>query len=464
MESLSNDEAWMREALAQARAAAEAGEVPVGAVVVHNGVVVGRGGNAPVGSLDPTAHAEINALRDAAKNLGNYRLDGCTLYVTLEPCAMCSGAALHARVARVVYGAAEPKTGAAGSVLDLFSEPKLNHQTQVVRGVLAQECSALLAQFFQQRRRQNQAAAKAAHPLRDDALRTPDARFSGLPDYPWTPRYASDWPGLQGLRLHYLDEGPEDAPLTWLCLHGDPTWSYLYRHMLPVFLAAGHRVVVPDLIGFGKSDKPKKTGFHHLAAHRQTLLDLLRERDLQRTVLVVQGGAGPLGLSLPMAAPQRFAGALLMNTWLDSGALAQRQGWRDWRAFNARKPLYGVGRLLARACPGLSTEEALAYDAPFPDAGHRAALRAFASMGAPCATEDAAQVRAAQGFWRDDWRGRALAFAGTQDPVLELPAMQALAQGIRGCAPLRVLPDCGHFVPEHSADVALQAVEYFSPS
>ncbi|MNZ55427.1 Haloalkane dehalogenase [compost metagenome] len=461
MEPLSNDEAWMREALAQARAAAEAGEVPVGAVVVHNGVVVGRGGNAPVGSQDPTAHAEVNALRDAAKTLGNYRLDGCTLYVTLEPCAMCSGAALHARVARVVYGAAEPKTGAAGSVLDLFAESRLNHHTQVARGVLADECSALLAQFFQQRRRQNQAAAKAAHPLRDDALRTPEAAFADLPGYAWTPRYVSDWPSLQGLRLHYLDEGPVDAPLTWLCLHGDPAWSYLYRHMLPVFLAAGHRVVAPDLIGFGKSDKPKKAGFHSLQAHRAILLDLLQHCDLRRTVLVVQGGAGPLGLSLPMAAPQRFAGALLMNTWLETGVLAQ--GWRDWRAFNARKPLYGVGRLLTRACPGLGAEAAAAYDAPFPGAGHRAALRAFASMDAKATAEGAALVHAARDFWRDDWQGRALAFAGTQDPVVGLPAMQALAAGIRGCAPLRALPESGHFVPEHGADVALQAVEYFHP-
>ncbi len=464
MESLNNDEAWMRVALAQADAAAQAAEVPVGAVVVKDGAIVGRGHNAPIAANDPTAHAEVNALRDAAKNLGNYRLDGCTLYVTLEPCAMCSGAALHARVARVVYGAAEPKTGAAGSVLDLFAKARLNHHTSVTRGVLAAECSALLAQFFQQRRRQNQAAARAAHPLRDDALRTPEACFAALPDYPWAPRYASDWPSLQGLRLHYLDEGPADARLTWLCLHGDPAWSYLYRHMLPVFLAAGHRVVAPDLIGFGKSDKPKKLGFHQRDAHRQILLDLLQHCDLQRCVLVVQGGAGPLGLTLPMAAPERFAGALLMNTWLDAAAPALSPGGRDWRAFNARKPLYRVGRLLARARPGLSAQEAAAYDAPFPDVGHRAALRAFASMDAKAWAQQEARLRAVTDFWREDWQGQALAFAGAQDPVLGLSAMQALTAGIRGCAPLRSLHDAGHFVPEHGADVALQAVEYFSLS
>jgi tRNA(adenine34) deaminase len=136
-QELARDAAFMREALAQARLALAAGEVPVGAVVVHGDRVIGRGHNAPVTSHDPTAHAEIRALRDAAQALGNYRLDGCELFVTLEPCAMCSGAMLHARLARVVFGAGEPKTGAAGSVLDLFAQRQLNHQTAVVPGVLA---------------------------------------------------------------------------------------------------------------------------------------------------------------------------------------------------------------------------------------------------------------------------------------------------------------------------------------
>ena len=142
----------MRVALAEARAGLAAGEVPVGAVVVHDGRIVGRGHNAPVGSHDPTAHAELRALQQAAQALGNYRLDGCELFVTLEPCAMCSGAMMHARLGRVVYAAADPKTGAAGSVLDLFAQPRLNHQTQVQGGVLAQECGALLSEFFKKLR------------------------------------------------------------------------------------------------------------------------------------------------------------------------------------------------------------------------------------------------------------------------------------------------------------------------
>jgi tRNA(adenine34) deaminase len=149
---VTGDEAFMGEALALARAAQARGEVPVGAVVVRGGAIVGRGGNAPIAASDPTAHAEIAALRDAGRALGNYRLPGCTLYVTIEPCAMCAGAILHARIARLVFGARDPKTGACGSVVDLFAEPRLNHHATLVGGVLADECGKLLSEFFAARR------------------------------------------------------------------------------------------------------------------------------------------------------------------------------------------------------------------------------------------------------------------------------------------------------------------------
>lgn len=142
----------MGEALTLAAKAAAAGEVPVGAVVVIDGVVVGRGHNAPIGEHDPSAHAEIRALRDAAAAIGNYRLTGATLYATLEPCAMCAGALMHARVARVVFGAPDPKTGACGSVVDLFAEPRLNHHAQVQGGVMLEECATVLRDFFRARR------------------------------------------------------------------------------------------------------------------------------------------------------------------------------------------------------------------------------------------------------------------------------------------------------------------------
>ena len=147
-----DDDYFMREALIQARSAECLGEVPVGAVVVQGGVIVGRGFNSPIGESDPTAHAEIAALRDAARRLENYRLPGCELFVTLEPCAMCAGAILHSRIARVVYGARDLKTGVHGSVVDLFAVDRLNHHTSVVGGVLADECSQLLSAFFAARR------------------------------------------------------------------------------------------------------------------------------------------------------------------------------------------------------------------------------------------------------------------------------------------------------------------------
>ena len=147
------DEVFMREAISLARAAECLGEVPVGAVVVLNGEIVGRGFNSPIGESDPTAHAEIADLRDAARVLGNYRLPGCELFVTLEPCAMCAGAIMHSRISRVIYGARDPKTGLHGSVVDLFGVERLNHHATVEGGVLADECSTLLSGFFASRRK-----------------------------------------------------------------------------------------------------------------------------------------------------------------------------------------------------------------------------------------------------------------------------------------------------------------------
>ena len=152
---------YMRLALEQAQQAWDLGEVPVGAVVVKDGEVIAVGCNQPIGKHDPTAHAEIVALRAAAEKLGNYRLPGCELYVTLEPCVMCSGAMMHARLAKVVYGATDPKTGACGSVVNLFEQEQLNHHTEIVGGVMAEECGAMLKNFFAARRAAATAARRA---------------------------------------------------------------------------------------------------------------------------------------------------------------------------------------------------------------------------------------------------------------------------------------------------------------
>ena len=473
------DDDFMRLAMQQAHNAALMGEVPVGAVIVKNGVVLATGRNAPIENHDPTAHAEIAAIRAAAQVLGNYRLEGCTLYVTLEPCAMCSGAMLHARLARVVFGAPDAKTGAAGSVVNLFAQPQLNHQTVLEGGVLASDCKALLQTFFKQRRGEQRAQARLGHPLRDDAVRTPDAAFAGLPGYSWQPRYVSDLPALAGLRLHYLDESPSQPPskpglrqprddqqLTFLCLHGNPTWSYLYRHMLPVFLAAGHRVVAPDLIGFGKSDKPKKDSFHNFSLHRDVLLQLVSRLDLQRVVLVVQGSGGLLGLTLPMAAPERFQGLLVMDTVLACGDVPLVPGLVAWHQWGTHHFDSDVDCLLQRANPYLSSTEGNAYNAPFPGQGHRAALRAFPRLLPFMANDPGALLsQAASDFWRQRWTGKtlvAVGAVGVQDPVLDSKIMEALRHDLKGCLKVAVSPQAGHFVPEPSEAVAHQALELFS--
>lgn len=401
-----NDAVFMALALEQAREAAAAGEIPVGAIVVRQGKVIAVGRNAPIAMHDPTAHAEMVALRSAALVLGNYRLDECELFVTLEPCAMCSGAMLQARLKRVIFGALEPKTGAAGSVINLFAQPRLNHQTEVQGGVLASLSQALLQDFFRRRRAEQREASKRHAPLRDDALRTPDAAFQRLAGYPWPPNYINDLPALDGLRLHYLDEGGQSqesgSPKTFLCLHGNQTWSYFYRRMISGLLAAGHRAVAPDLVGFGKSDKPKKACFHTFARHRAILLELVERLDLQNIVLVVQTASDLLSLSLPMSAPCRYQSLWIMNTPQASGVMIQPNNFLAKCAISAMPAQVDGVSMQADAAFLMSVEEYEAYQAPFPDRGHRIALSAFPSCEGAGNTE---LVQEIQEFWQKEWKG-----------------------------------------------------------
>jgi len=466
---MNSDSQWMQEAIALAKEAGQAGEVPVGAVVVRDGILIGRGRNGPVGTSDPTAHAEIMALRDAAKTTGNYRLENCTLYVTLEPCTMCSGAILNSRISRLVFGASEPRTGAAGSVLNVFANQDINHQTEVAGGVLADECRQLLQQFFKPKRIN-------MNPLRDDALRPPDDWFMDVPDYPWVAHYVSDLPSLKGLRLHYLDEGLREIPnevqdasnrhqLTYLCLHGNPAWSYLYRKMIPTFTAHGHRVVAPDLIGFGKSDKFKKANQHSFEFHRQALLDFIEHLDLKRIVLVVQDWGGILGLTLPMDMPHRFAGLLVMNTALATGTQPLSKGFLSWREWCQANPDFDVAKLFARGNKHMSKAETQAYNSPFKDRGHRAALHAFPLMVPEFESSPGAEIsRQALHFWREQWQGQTIMAIGLQDPVLGEPVMRELQQNIKGCPPPLLLSQAGHFVQEHGQSIAESAVQYFKVS
>jgi len=349
------DLGFMRLALDAARQSAQQGEVPVGAVLVRQGrgtdaatasELLACSHNQPIGLHDPTAHAEMLALRQAARKLGNYRLDDCELYVTLEPCAMCAQAMLHARLKRVVYGAREPKTGAAGSVLDLFGYRELNHQTEVVGGVLAEECGALMQEFFASRRRQ---AKQAAMPLREDALRTPERRFGpawqAWPQLQPAASFEQSLPELQGLRLHALDLGPRSADSHWLALHGPDAWWPQLVRWAQSRSEAGERVLLPDLIGFGQSDKPKKPAWHQLEQHVNLLLAWLDSRSVAQFNIAYAPGQQVLARRLLEVAPQRV-GQLLALDSLELGAWTPELG-----------------------------------QAPFPDAGHQAGPLAWRAHG-----------------------------------------------------------------------------------
>ena len=287
-------------------------------------------------------------------------------------------------------------------------------------------------------------------------LRTPDDRFAALPDWPWVPRYLE----CQGHRLAYHDEGPADAAVTALCLHGNPSWSYVYRHMLPVFTGAGLRVVAPDLIGFGRSDKPVAASAHSLAFHRQVLLELIERLDLHHVLLVVQDWGGLLGLTLPMDMPARFTRLLVMNTLLPTGDVPE--GFRQWRAYSNSRPDLAVGALFRRGHPALSDAEVAAYDAPFPDASCKAAVRAFPNLvpDGPDAPGSEWGRRAAR-FWREQWDGESFMAIGMRDPVFGPPVMHALRATIRHCPPPMEVGEGGHFVQEWGGPIARAALARF---
>ena len=291
-------------------------------------------------------------------------------------------------------------------------------------------------------------------------LRTPDDRFSDLPGYAFAPHYLDDLGAAAGCRIHYLDEGPGDAAVTWLCLHGQPTWSYLYRKMLPVFAAAGHRVVAPDLAGFGRSDKPADDQTYSFDFHREILLEFVARLDLQNIHLVCQDWGGLLGLTLPLAQPDRYAALLVMNTALATGDVPLGEGFLAWRDYVRSRPDMDVAALLKRSTSILTDAEAQAYAAPFPDIEYKAGVRRFPDLvpdhpDAP----GAALSREARDWWQNEWRGKSLMVIGEQDPVLGPPAMHYLHRFIRNCPPPISLPEAGHFVQEWGEDVAQRALQ-----
>jgi len=279
-------------------------------------------------------------------------------------------------------------------------------------------------------------------------MRAPDERFAGLPGFAFPPRYL-EW---RGLRAHFLDEGKGER--TYLCLHGNPTWSYLYRRMIPPFVASGARVVAPDLIGFGRSDKPEDEALHTFDFHRSFLLDFIQTNNLKNLTLVVQDWGGVLGLTLPMEMPERFERLLLMNTALATGDVPLSKGFIDWRAYSAKNPDMAVGKLMARACPHLTAAEAAAYDAPFPDVRYKAGVRRFPPLVPEKRGDPGAAIsRKARDFFQTAWKGDAFMAIGAKDPVLGPPVMRELRGWIRNCHEPLVIENGGHFLQEWGEEV-----------
>lgn len=296
-----------------------------------------------------------------------------------------------------------------------------------------------------------------------EALRTPDDRFVAVPDFDFPVHYVDDLPGYRGLRGAYVDAGPADADRVFLCLHGEPSWSFLYRRMIPVFLESGARVVAPDLIGFGRSDKPVRQEDYSFDFHRNYLLALVDRLDLRHVTLVVQDWGGLLGLTLPVdnGFAARLERLIVMNTAIATGE-SPGAGFEAWKAYALATPDLPVGALIARGTPHLTPAEIAAYDAPYPDASYKAGAQIFPAL-VPVAPDMAgADIgRTAVDFWSNRWTGPSFMAIGTADPVLGAAQMAVLRGHIRGCPEPMLIEGGGHFVQEWGEPIARAALKSF---
>ena len=292
-----------------------------------------------------------------------------------------------------------------------------------------------------------------------EAKRTPDSHFSDLPDYPFVPHYVDDLAGYEGLRVHYLDEGPKDSDRVFLCLHGQPTWSFLYRKMIPVFLESGARVVCPDWLGFGRSDKPIEDEVYTFHFHRGMMIELIKRIDLQNVTLVCQDWGGILGLTIPQDMPERFERLLVMNTAIPVGQ-SPGAGFDAWRAYNRSQPDMDIAGLMKRGTSVLNDAEAAAYAAPFPDMTYKAGVRRFPELVMTDPEMEGVQTSiAAAKWWKTEWTGPSFMAVGAQDPVLGPNQMEALRATISGCPPPMIVEDGGHFVQEWGEEIARAALK-----
>ena len=291
-------------------------------------------------------------------------------------------------------------------------------------------------------------------------LRTPDEHFANLKDYPFEPNYITDLKGYEGLRGHYLDEGNPESDEVFLCLHGEPAWSYLYRKMIPVFVNAGARVIAPDLLGFGKSDKPIDEDTYTFEFHRNYLIALIERLDLKNITLVCQDWGGLLGLTLPQDMPERFKRLLIMNTGLLVEPVSF-PAFDEWKRDIVEPAELKLDELFKKYAPTIDDDEAKAYAAPFPDSSYQAGVRKFPKI---VANPDAACIEISSRafpFWREAWQGESFMAIGMQDEVLGPPIMQFMKSTINGCPEPLEVPEAGHFVQEFGDIVAAEAVKHF---
>ncbi|WP_226647453.1 haloalkane dehalogenase [Microbulbifer variabilis] len=295
-----------------------------------------------------------------------------------------------------------------------------------------------------------------------ERLRTPEERFSLLPGFPYQPNYIDSLDGYDSMRMAYIDEGSSNAETTFLCLHGEPTWSYLYRKMIPVFVDAGHRVIAPDLFGFGRSDKPVDDKVYTFNFHRNSLIQLIEHLNLNNITLVCQDWGGLLGLTLPMDMPGRFTRLLVMNTAIAAGDGAS-EGFYHWRNFSVSVPEIPVGGLVANdARSEVNLLDIVAYDAPFPDNRYKAGVRRFPSIVPVDPGMEGAELGLrARAFWSSTWEGDSFMAIGMRDAVLGEKVMTMLRSIIKNCPqPLKV-EEAGHFVQEYGKEIAEKALAHF---
>lgn len=294
------------------------------------------------------------------------------------------------------------------------------------------------------------------------ALRTPDERFDDIPDFNFPVHYVDDLDGYKDLRIAYIDAGPADADTVYLCLHGEPSWSFLYRRMIPVFLESGARVIAPDLLGFGRSDKPTEQSDYSFHFHRNYLLLLVQRLDLKNITLVVQDWGGLLGLTLPVDDDfeKRLTNLIIMNTGLGVG-ISPSAGFIKWKEYALNTPDLPIGELIASGTPHLTLAEIAAYNAPFPSPEYKAGAQVFPALVPVSPEMEGVDTSKKAAVYWSQFTGKSFMVIGAADPVLGVETMQKLRAMIKGCPEPMIISDGGHFVQEWGKEIARAALETF---